>query len=579
MPDAFFVSNKTRKRKRSLGVKSASSSRKQVNGKGRPEGKAPNTKKRKDEELESDATRSDEDIDDLDLRASESDPNASGDEDELETPAEKRLRLAQVYLDSVKEELAMNAGEVDAAELDREIIASRLKQDVMQHSGRMHRFLAASLYVPDEPLYLRTRGHRQAVTGAVASPSGKYLFTSGKEGSIIRTDLSTGKPVATFYKLKLGGHTEGKGKGKAIADVHGHTDEVLALALSDDEKLLASGGKDKKLIVWDVGKNEWLRSFGGHKDTISGLAFRKGTNQVYTASLDRTLKLFDLSPNVMGYVDTLFGHQDHVVCLDALRAETAVSVGTRDRTARFWKVVDETQLVFRGGGVSKVREVLEGGLEGLDDDEGTHLGKRVEKRYEEGSLECVAMIDESTFVTGGDSGSLSIWTTGKKKPIFTQALAHGMHDTYSETEGVVSTPRWITSIACLRYGDVLASGSWSGQVRLWKIAVDSSNKSRPLSLTLIGELPAPGFVNSVQVLLVPRTATDGWEWLAAKRDKAAGNSSQPNGDSVLATNERHAKESLIVVAGLGREPRLGRWMTLKGDGASNGSRVFVLHQK
>jgi ribosomal RNA-processing protein 9 len=140
------------------------------------------------------------------------------------------------------------------------------------------------------------------------------------------------------------------------------------------------------------------------------LAFRKGTQQVYSGSLDRTIKLFDLG--VMGYVETLFGHQDGVQALDALRGETAVSVGARDRTARFWKVVEETQLVFRGGGKSKVRELLDSGaLEGADEaEEPVNAGvkgkgkERQGKRFVEGSLECVAMIDESTFLTGGDSG-------------------------------------------------------------------------------------------------------------------------------------------------------------------------------
>lgn len=60
-----------------------------------------------DEELESDQT--DEDgggLDDLNLQADmEVDPGASGEEDEDETPAEKRLRLAKLYLESVKEGL------------------------------------------------------------------------------------------------------------------------------------------------------------------------------------------------------------------------------------------------------------------------------------------------------------------------------------------------------------------------------------------------------------------------------------------------------------------------------------------
>ena len=115
----------------------------------------------------------------------------------------------------------------------------------------------------------------------------------------------------------------------------------------------------------------------------------------------------------MGYVETLFGHQDQILGLDALHGETCVSVGGRDKTVRYWKIVEETQLVFRGGGRSRVREVLEGGLRG--DDEGNLVddevhgdrrekAKQKEAKYIEGSLECVAMIDETTFVSGGDSG-------------------------------------------------------------------------------------------------------------------------------------------------------------------------------
>jgi len=44
--------------------------------------------------------------------------------------------------------------------------------------------------------------------------------------------------------------------------------------------------------------------------------------------------------------------------------------------------------------------------------------------------------------------SLSLWHTGKKKPIFTQAFAHGIDE----------TPRWITSIAHLRGSDLFVSG-------------------------------------------------------------------------------------------------------------------------
>lgn len=104
----------------------------------------------------------------------------------------------------------------------------------------------------------------------------------------------------------------------------------------------------------------------------------------------------------MAYVETLFGHQDSIMALDSLRADTAVSVGGRDRTVRFWKVADESQLVFRGG-KSTARDLLEGGLEEDPPDVATSKDKKA-MYFVEGSIDCVAMIDESTFVSGGDSG-------------------------------------------------------------------------------------------------------------------------------------------------------------------------------
>lgn len=106
----------------------------------------------------------------------------------------------------------------------------------------------------------------------------------------------------------------------------------------------------------------------------------------------------------MGYVETLFGHQDFVTSIDSLRGETAVTCGGRDRTVRYWKIVDETQLVFRGGGRSKLRDLLEGGaFEGMDADGDDGLRGK-EKTYVEGSMEVVCMVDETTFLSGGDSG-------------------------------------------------------------------------------------------------------------------------------------------------------------------------------
>lgn len=116
MPDPFFQTNKSRKRKRT-GPSDQGAARKL--GK-RPNGKTQSSsqpavfskKSKRDEELSDETSDGgDEGVEDMDLRAPDVDPDAyeSDEEDEDETPAEKRLRLAKLYLENVKQGMTLGA--------------------------------------------------------------------------------------------------------------------------------------------------------------------------------------------------------------------------------------------------------------------------------------------------------------------------------------------------------------------------------------------------------------------------------------------------------------------------------------
>ncbi|CEQ39458.1 SPOSA6832_00967 [Sporobolomyces salmonicolor] len=506
---------------------------------------------------------------------------SSEEEDELETPAQKRLRLSQMYLKSLEKDKEEEVG-FDAADLDRDIIAERLQQDVLEHTGKLHLNVASTLQLPipsSSIFHTPAKGHRGAVTSAVASHDGEWLYTASKDGSIIKYDLSavtsassssSASPstpaeapritrVAHFAKAlsasqKRNGDKaatkkgdKGKGKETTAAPAEGHTDEILDLAISHDGKILASGGRDKVIGCWDISGEggKWLRGLGGHKDKVASIAFRLGTQQLYSSSFDRTVKLFDLS--TLSYIETLFGHQDCIQSIDALRGELAVTAGGRDKTVRYWKVMEESQLVFRGGGASRMRNVLEGAMEdeGIEEEERRRRRKKAEEKgpvkFAEGSIDCVAMVDDTTLLSGGDSGSICLWTITKKKPIHTVQLAHGINEHTSETEGVIGTPRWITALSCLPYGDTFASGSWDGSIRLWKI------DERVRSFALLTTIRAVGYINSLQ-LTSPALRPTKEAHIALKGKK----------------QERDEKQkSLVVVAGVSKEPRLGRWMRMK----------------
>lgn len=266
---------------------------------------------------------------------------------------------------------------------------------------------------------------------------------------------------------------------------------------------------------------------------------------MFAASLDRSIKIYSFPPNppdTPSYVETLFGHQDSIHSLSVLRSDVALSVGCRDKSARYWKVVDESQLVFRGGGRSKIRDMIDGALDfdaqGMDVDGEHPRHRRKQGGFVEGSLDCCAMIDEQHFLTGGDSGFISLWNIGKKKPVYTFYLAHGTHHHHSETEGVIKQPRGITSIAAFPYSDFFASGSSDGYIRLWKL--DSQLKA----FSKLTEIEAKGFVNSLQIIQAPSGAI--------REDGEKG-------------------DELVLVAATGQEPRMGRWSKLPSSAAKNAS--------
>jgi ribosomal RNA-processing protein 9 len=86
----------------------------------------------------------------------------------------------------------------------------------------------------------------------------------------------------------------------------------------------------------------------------------------------------------------------------------------------------------------------------------------------------------------------------------------------------------------------------------------------------IGSIPVPGVINSLQVVSPPKgSLTDApWVWRQGGEDvpRIASGSSKKSGP-------------VLLVAGVGQEPRLGRWVTVKGDGARNCALVMALHPR
>lgn len=528
----------------------------------------------------------------------------SGSEGEGETAAERRMRLAERYLENVKQEVDDEFG-FDAEDVDRDILAERekigerLQEDMAESKGKVYRSLASELLF-EKAQHTIFRWNSQNVTSvATCAP---YAYTVSSDMFLIKwklQDLPQHQWPQTTKKKPKKPPAPPKKKPQRIASSHGdtrktkdktyqgHTGPILKVAASADGKYVVTAGADRRMVVHDAETLKPIRAFHQHRDAVTGLAFRRGTNQLYSCSKDRTVKVWSLDE--LAYVETLFGHQDQVVDVDALAQERCVSVGARDRTARLWKVAEETQLVFRGGGLSS-SEKKQLAKNAADPKSNAH----------EGSMDRVAMLDDELFVTGSDNGSLALWSITKKKPLFVLPQAHGMEPALALEKASAEIepdpkvipppqPRWITALKTIPYSDTILSGSWDGYVRVWKLSEDKRRLERVGVLgaasdedgTIIAHQPQPQFPEAQeQVNGVNGHSLSSQQTLQTEKSKA----DSPTPDSALGlikgiVNDisffergEKGKDGLCVVIALGKEHRLGRWK--KMTGGRNGAMVF-----
>jgi len=470
---------------------------------------------------------------------------------------------------------------------------NRFAQD--EFKGRGYRQIASDLAFSSASHSLFRADTQSTTSIAVHAP---FVYTVSKDKALIKWELASPEnhtpssenskrpPRPQRKKPKKVKYVRGVQKVEETGEEHGHTKNILSLAVSPSGKFLATGGEDNKLIIWDAATLTPLKTFTQHRDTVSGLAFARHIStmssgeQLFSGSYDRTIKVWSVSSAGHAYVETLFGHQDNVASVAAMTIDQCVSVGARDRTARLWKVVEEAQLVFRGGASKNAA-------------------------YHENNLDCIAPLPPNHFVTGSDSGSLALWSIHKKKPLHVIPLAHGLdpvpplEDLSSEldqqTAGTNSRhlrpmPRWITALTTVPGTDIVLSGSWDGWIRAWKISED---KKVILPLGTVGggassEPDTPSFQLKQNLAFDATNDDDNMaidnfpvsQSSAAKeaeplikgvindiavfeRRNDTARPDQPLESKSKSKSKPKPKESetrgLCVVAAVGKEHRLGRW--------------------
>ncbi|KAG9158095.1 hypothetical protein Leryth_000251 [Lithospermum erythrorhizon] len=263
----------------------------------------------------------------------------------------------------------------------------------------------------------------------------------------------------------------------------GHTDGILCLdtGLSASSRgLLVTGSKDNTVRLWDSQSKICIGVGIGHMGDVSAVSFsKKHRNFFVSASSDRTLKVWSFDGLTEGSAEILSlkakavvaAHDKDINSLAVAPNDSLVCSGSKDRTARIWKLPDLVSLVVLKGHKRGVYSVE---FSPVDQCVITASGDKTVKIWAISDGSCLKTFEGHTssvlkasfltrgtqFVSCGADGLVKLWTVKTNECIAT----------YDEHEDKI----W--GLAVGKKTEMLATGSADAVISLWHDSTEADKE-------------------------------------------------------------------------------------------------------
>ncbi|CAH8558885.1 unnamed protein product [Heterobilharzia americana] len=149
-----------------------------------------------------------------------------------ESAHEKKVRLTKKAIQKALETVGSDDEKYEALSL-------RLKEEALQAKGKFLAKISHQINGFDQGKVVLLKGHRKSVSCVCISEDGKFAFSGGRDSSVIKWDLDTLSKVCVM---------PGGKRGTKYAY---HTGPVLSIAVSSDNRYLASSSMDHSVIIWE----------------------------------------------------------------------------------------------------------------------------------------------------------------------------------------------------------------------------------------------------------------------------------------------------------------------------------------
>ncbi|OKI09262.1 hypothetical protein A6A06_00635 [Streptomyces sp. CB02923] len=242
----------------------------------------------------------------------------------------------------------------------------------------------------------------------------------------------------------------------------GHTGVVNAVAFAPDGRTLATASVDRTVKLWDTAADRMLGTLIGHTGPVYALAFSPDGSILATAGDDGSVRLWDVETR-RGFAE-LDGPSGRVVSLAFSRDGATLASGGIGRAVRLWDVASRrpaADLAGHTGNVVAVAFSPDGKvLASAGDDRTVRLWDARTHRplaTLDGHLQPVLALafspDGRTLASGGGDRTVLLWDVAGRR----------------RTGELTGTADRITALAWAPNRTTLAVGSYDGIVRLWDV--------------------------------------------------------------------------------------------------------------
>ncbi|CAG0936430.1 phosphoinositide-3-kinase, regulatory subunit 4 [Thermoflexales bacterium] len=130
---------------------------------------------------------------------------------------------------------------------------------------------------------------------------------------------------------------------------------ILSVSFSPDGELLASGGTNHEIHLWQAQDGQRVTTLQGHADWVRSVAFNPDGSRLASGSVDCTIKIWDVQNKVC--LRTLLGHQNRVWTVAFHPDGNLLCSGSEDRTIRIWDLRSGACLNILQGHTQAIRSV------------------------------------------------------------------------------------------------------------------------------------------------------------------------------------------------------------------------------